>query len=107
MIPRNREEYLKKHPEAALLSPALPPAPALPAPKSLAAQIANASLAPPPVSSIPLISSAPPSQTSIPATQEPTSKTKEPASDEMTFDDDEEMNAADNVAANGWGWGWY
>ena len=39
MIPRNREEYLQKHPEAAQIPPAMPPPPA--APKSIAAQAAT------------------------------------------------------------------
>ena len=71
-IPRNREEYLAKHTDAVL------PPPPPPAPKTQAAQIANTSLAPPPVSGLPPISIAPPSQTSIPATQIPPTQTKEP-----------------------------
>ena len=106
MIPRNREEYLRKHPEAAHIPPALPPPPPAAAPKSIAVQIANASLAPPPANGLPLISSAPPSQTSIPATQEP-SQTRATDDDEMTFEEDEEIDPTENVTANGWGWGWY
>ena len=83
----------------------MPPPPA--APKSIAAQAANASLAPAPVNGLPPISSAPPSQTSIPTTQEP-SQTRATDDDELfPEEEDEEMDPTDKTVNAGWGWGWY
>ena len=80
-IPRNREEYLQKHPEARV------------PPKTQAAASANLAITPlePPESSLPPISPSPVSQSSIPASQPPPpSSQRKPMSDDMFADDDDD-----------------
>ena len=99
MIPRNRQEYLQKHPD-----------------KAAAAADANLAIKPMnvPQGTLPSIS---PSPSQILATQasqvSPSQAPTQPPSSQQDDDDydseyeDEEMGTADNVPANGWGWGWY
>ena len=97
MIPRNREEYLQKH----------PPKAAAAADAKLAIQPMNV-----PQSNLPPISSSP---TSIPATQasqvSPSNASTQPPSsqqeDDYDSEEDEVMEPTDGSVNAGWGWGWY
>ena len=90
-IPRNREEYIQKHPPTNVIE--IPDDQPPPAPKTQAAASANLAISP----------------SSIPATQvpPPPSQRKQTMSDDMfdgIGDDDDIMEPTDASVNAGWGW---